>query len=154
KLTKVGQVIKDKDMGATVELLKIIETNETLDLDPIKLTLEDIKIINMSDIKKSEFKDYLSQFTDEEEFDYIQINYSMENTVDENIELYSPIEYIALDSGEQIDVMMEDVRLDHDNGGEFFGKVTKESGIFVIIESSRVEDINSIKLITGDVWEA
>ncbi len=154
KLTEVGQVINDKDMGATVELLKIIETDETLDLDPIKITLDDIKIIHMSDIKNSEFKRYLSQFTDKEEFDYIQMNYSMENTVDENVEMHSPIDYIVFDTGEQLDVTMNDVALDPDNGGQFFGKVTKESGVFVLIENSNVDDISEIKLITGDVWEA
>src|SRR5699024_10643433 len=117
--TEVGQVIKDKELKATVELMKIIETNDTIDLDPIKITLEDIKIINMSDIRNSEFKSYLSQFTDKEEFNYFQINYSMENTSDDDVELHSPIDYIVLDSGEQIDVMMEDVALDHDNGGQF-----------------------------------
>src|SRR5699024_36432 len=108
---------------STVELLAVKEVNETIDLDPLKLIIDDIKIIRVSDIKDNEFKSYISQFTDKEEFEYIQIMYSIENTEDENIELIFPIKYIVLDTGEQIEVMMNDIMLDPNNGGDFFGKV-------------------------------
>lgn len=153
ELTEIGQKIDDPNTGSTIELIAMKEINETIDLNPIKLTIDDIKIISMSDIKNNDFKSYISQFTDKEEFEYIQIKYSMENTVEENIELYTPIKYLVLNTGEQIDVMVKDIMLDPNNGGDFFGKVTKETGISAIIEDSDVNNIESIKLITGDVWE-
>src|SRR5699024_452091 len=56
KLTEVGQKIKDPQTRSTVELLAVKEVNETIDLDPLKLIIDDIKIIRVSDIKDNEFK--------------------------------------------------------------------------------------------------
>ncbi|MGM8213554.1 hypothetical protein ACLIBH_12325 [Virgibacillus sp. W0430] len=152
-LTQVGQKINDPQTGSTVELIAIKNVNETIDLSPIELTINDIKLIRMTDIKNNEFKSYMSQFTEKEEFNYIQVMYTLENTVDENVELVFPIEYLVLNTGEQIDVNMNDFLLDPNNGREFFGKVTKDTGISVIIENSNIDEVETIKFITGDVWQ-
>lgn len=149
-LTKVGQ--KSKANGMTAELISIKEVNETVDLDPIKLTVDDIKVIRISDIKDKDARNYLGFYTDKDEFDTIQIMYSIENTSDEKIEFYTPIEYLVLNTGEQLDVSFNDYIGDINNGGEFYGKVTKNTGISVIMHDSKAEDIESIKLIFGNVW--
>lgn len=149
-LTEVGQ--KSKANGMTAELISIKEVDETIDLDPIKLTIDDIKVLRISDIKDKDAKEYLEFYTDKDEFDTIQIMYSIENTADENIEFYNPIEYLALNTGEQLDVAFNDYMGDINNGGEFYGKVTKNTGISVIMHDSKAEDIESIKLIFGYVW--
>ena len=152
-LSNVGDVYKDKELGATVELVATKKVDETIDLDPIKLHIKDIKIINMSNIKSRDTKEVIKQFTDKEEFDYIQITYEMENTVDDNVYFDFPIEHVVLNTGEQIDVMMNDFIIDHNNGGDFYGKVTKNSLVSVIMNSTIPKDIESIKLITGEVWD-
>lgn len=152
-LLEVGQKTKDSQSGAIIELMKIKEINETIDLDPIELHIESIKVLKQTGTKDKSFKEYISQFTDKEDFEYIQIRYTVENTVEENIELSYPIRYIVLDTGEQIDVAELDFALDSDNGGEFFGKVIKDTGIATIIKDSESENINKIKLIFGTVYD-
>lgn len=149
-LTEIGQ--KNTSDGMTVELMEIKDVNETIDLDPIKLTIDDIKILRMSDIKDKGMKDYISQFTDSDTFDTIQIMYSIENTIDETVDFYWPIEYIVLDTGEQLDVNYNDLMIDNNNGGTLYGKVTQHTGISVLINNSKAEDIKSVKLIFGNVW--
>lgn len=148
-LTNVGDTINDN--GATLELLAIEEVNETIDLDPIKLTIDDIKIIRMSDFSGSDTEVYMEQFTEKETVDYIQVMYSMENTVDENVDFISPISHLVLDTGEQINVNHNDFMLHPDNLDTFYGTVTKEAGISAIIDNSSVDDINTVKIITGFV---
>lgn len=152
-LTEVGQKIEDDRIGATVELMAIKEVNETIDLNPIKLTIDDIKIIKMSNIKNSELKETIQDIVNKDEVNYIQIMYTLENTSEKNVELVFPIEYIVLNTGEQIDVVENDLMNDNNNGGDFYGQVTKQTGISAIIKKSNVEDIETIKLITGEVWE-
>lgn len=151
RLTEVGQKIKDPQTRSTVELLAIKEVNETIDLDPIKLTIDDIKIIRMSDIKNQDLLYSISEFTDKKEFDYIQIQYEIENTEDKNIRLNSPIVAVVLNTGEQIDSFEKDFSRDPNFAKTLYGKVKNESMVSLIIEETNPENIEEIKIVTGRV---
>lgn len=151
KLTKIGDKKHDSRLDATVELMEIAEVNDTIDLSPIKLTIQDIKIIRMSDIKSAQFLNELSYFTDKEIFDYVQIQYEIENTEDMNIRLNSPIEAIVFDTGEQIETFDNDLAYDENFARTLYGEVKNQSMVGIVIQDSDPQDINEIKIITGRI---
>lgn len=155
ELLEVGQVRYDSSVKASVELMAINEINETIDLDPMKLTIKSIKIVKYSEVEEelalNEVENILGERRDP--FYAIQMIYNMENTVENNVEFSMPIKYVVLNTGEQIEVMNNDLAWDKNNGGVFYGKVKKESFFIALIESSKVEDISSIKIVTGNLWD-
>lgn len=86
------------------------------------------------------------------DFNYMQINYSLENTSEDNLTINFPIYTLVLNTGEQIEVMNNDIILDQNNGGDFFGKVKKESVIGVIMESDPSE-VKTVKIITDSIFD-
>ncbi|WP_256859888.1 hypothetical protein [Bacillus cereus] len=86
-LSKVGQ--KAKSDGNEAELMKIKEVNQTVDIAPIKYTVKDMKIIKLNKVNKS-MTEFLLQYTGgnklPEDLNYIQIQYSVENTSDQNVD--------------------------------------------------------------------
>lgn len=151
KLENVGdKITNDPETGGTVELMAVKEINETIDLSAVKITINNIKIIRMSDIKNPDFLFLASQFTDETTFDYVQIMYEIENTEDTNVRLNSPIKAIVLNTGEQIESFESDMAYDDNFAKTLYGKVKNESFVSLVMESD-AEDINEIKIITGRI---
>jgi rare lipoprotein A (peptidoglycan hydrolase) len=153
-LTEVGQVYKADD-GHKVELLKIKDVNETVDIAPLKVTVQDIKVLKMSDLteaQKEEVSYYAPTGTDlSSGFSYIQVKYTTENTEDKNIEWYDLMNVVT-DKGEQIDGQMNDIIMtDSDSDSEFIGKVNKEFVDGFIVKDG---DINSVKLVFGNTMDA
>ena len=153
-LEEVGQVVEAD--GHKAELMKIREVNETVDIKPLKVTVQDIKVIKMSDISEESLVDF-SYMTGEEEaaikdgFSYIQVKYTAENTVDQNIEWYDLMN-IVTDKGQQIDAQMDDfIHADEDVSSEFIGKVKKEFTDGYMLKDA---DINKVKLIFGYTMNA
>lgn len=142
-----GQKVKED--GATAELLKIKKVNETVDISPLKVTIEDIKVIKLTDLDE-EFAEGLEWMADTkinpEETSYVQVNYTAENTSDSNIEWYD-IMNVVTDKGEQIDGQLKDfISGDGDSDSQFIGKVKKEYTDGFVLKN---EDINSVKLVFG-----
>ncbi|MGD6993951.1 hypothetical protein [Sutcliffiella horikoshii] len=150
-LETVGQVHEDET--GIVELLAIKDINETIDMKPMTMTIEDIKIFNFK-VEDEDMASYLSQWdgTSDGDFNYMQINYSLENTSEDNLTINFPIYTLVLNTGEQIEVMNNDIILDQNNGGDFFGKVKKESVIGVIMESDPSE-VKTVKIITDSIFD-
>ena len=152
-LTEVGQY-SETDVYK-IELKKIKKVNETVDIKPLKIIVQDIKIFEMTDIN-DEFAEALSYNTERtvEElkngFTYIQVNYQAENTVDQNIEWYDLMN-IVTDRGQQIDGQMEEFLMINDFESEFIGKVKKEYTDGFALKD---EDINKVKLIFGSTMDA
>lgn len=153
-LDTVGQVVKEPNF-ATVELMKIKDINETIDIEPIKLTIEDIKLLKLSDMSE-EAKLDLEIFTTEslpEEVNYIQIKYSSENTEEKNIDWYG-IDKVVLSNGQQLDAISNDFIVnDDDMDSIFYGKVKKE-GFVGLIYKGNPEEITSAKIILSDSVDA
>ncbi|WLR44442.1 hypothetical protein LC087_18845 (plasmid) [Bacillus carboniphilus] len=150
-LTEVGQVYEDKD--STTELMAIKDVDQTVDMGPLELTVDQIKIFKKYDMDERTI-DFFSNFTSgyREEFEYAQITYKVENTEDRNVSVGYPIDAIVLSTGEHIESATNDF-FAKNAGREFSGKSYKEGGISLIFESSTAEEIDSIKIITNDVFD-
>lgn len=136
-LTEIGQWAKESD-GTKVTLKKIATLEETLDLDPIKLTLHDVKL--------------LERVGGEDDGNVIQVRYTVENTSDKEI-MFDTIEIITTNTKKQIDVMLENMSGIAAGPGEYYGKVKEEGFIIVPYPGDSFDELTSIRLITGDVWD-
>lgn len=151
--TEVGQ--KSDIEGGTLELLKIKDINETVDIAPLKVTMKDIKLFKMTNLDE-EFKNDLSYESDAaqsigDEFTYVQIQYDVENTEEKNIEWYALTDLVT-DKGQQIDAISNDfIYTEADGDSVFLGKVKKE---FVDAFIVKDEDISKLKLIFGSSMDA
>lgn len=148
-LNEVGQTHESK--AGNAELMKYKEVNETVDIAPLKVTIQDIKVIKMTDVDE-EFATDLSYMADVPEgelkdgFSYIQVQFTAENTSEKNIEWYNLMNVVT-DKGEQIDGQMKDFLSDDaELDSQFIGKVTKEYKDGFVIKN---EDINKVKLVFG-----
>ncbi|WP_342543345.1 hypothetical protein MHH33_07120 [Paenisporosarcina sp. FSL H8-0542] len=153
-LTEVGQKVKEED-GTSVELLKIKEVNQSVDIAPVKVVVTNMKVIQLTDIHPDN-TDYLLQFMNAselpEELNYIQINYSAENTSDKNIG-WNGISTIVTNTGEQLDAMGNDF-IWEENGFDstFYGK-TKHEGTIGVFTTSNVDELKSLKFIISSSYD-
>lgn len=143
--TEAGQKAK-VDTG-TLELLKIKNINETIDIAPIKVTMKDIKIFKMTDMTE-DFKENLAYYNDNknigDELVYVQVAYDVENTEEKNVD-WLALTDVVTDKGQQIDAITNDfLYTDSDGDSEFFGKVKKEFADAYILKES---DVSKIKFI-------
>ncbi|WP_436374265.1 hypothetical protein [Cytobacillus sp. BC1816] len=153
-LDEVGQ--KAESEAGKAELMKIKKVNETVDVAPLKVTVQDIKVIKLSDVDPTFAEDLALQMDGEAEllkkgFSYVQVKYTAENTADQNVEWYDLMNVIT-DKGEQIDGQVKDFLIDDaDMDSEFIGKVKKEyTDAFVLKDG----DIGNVKLVFGYTMNA
>lgn len=153
-LTEVGQSTKDND-GTKAELMKIKTVNQTVDISPVKLTVKDMKVIQLSNIG-SDYNELLIQYTNgkklPKKLNYIQIQYTAENTEEKNIG-WNGIDKIVTNTGEQLDASNSDF-IWEENGfdGTFYGK-TKHEGIVGILTDSNPKDLQSLKFIISSSFD-
>lgn len=126
ELTTIGQIYKDDDY--TVELHKISEINEEINIAPLKIVVQDLKVIKMSNMTeeaKQSFSMYAGEAI-EDSFSYLQVKYTAENTEEKNIDWYSLLNVVT-DKGQQIDAQLNDIVINEaDMESAFLGKVKKE----------------------------
>jgi hypothetical protein len=147
----VGQ--KAKSDSATAELLKILTVNQTVNIAPLAVTVNDIKII-----KLTEMADDLKQGIElmdgnpvGDEITYVQLRYNVENTEEKNIDWYG-LTNLVTDKGQQIDAISKDFLIDDsDTDSKFLGKVKKEFTDGFVLKDG---DISKIKLIFGSSMDA
>ncbi|KKI91374.1 hypothetical protein WQ54_15230 [Bacillus sp. SA1-12] len=149
ELLEVGQ--KAESEAGTGELLKIKQVNETVDIAPLKVTIQDIKVIKMTDVDPV-FAEDLSYMADtdvaelKDGFSYVQVKFTAENTTDGNVEWYDLMNVVT-DKGEQIDGQLKDFFVDDsESDSVFIGKVKKEYQDGFVIKD---DQINSVKLVFG-----
>jgi len=153
-LTEMGQSTKDDD-GTKAELMKIKTVNQTVDISPVKLTVKDMKVIQLSNIG-SDYNELLTQYTNgkklPKKLNYIQIQYTAENTEEKNIG-WNGIDKIVTNTGEQLDAANSDF-IWEENGfdGTFYGK-TKHEGIVGILTDSNPKDLQSLKFIISSSFD-
>ncbi|MFO1442410.1 hypothetical protein KDN24_04055 [Bacillus sp. Bva_UNVM-123] len=82
-LTEAGQNVRQNDWG-TFTLLHLYKINQTFDILPMKLTIHEIKVINLSKMTE-QTKEYLQSFTGLDQTEIFQL-YSDENLSYEEIE--------------------------------------------------------------------
>ncbi|MBH0161800.1 hypothetical protein [Fictibacillus sp. 26RED30] len=153
-LDTVGQKVETS--GATAELLKIKEINETIEIAPIKVTINDVKVIKVTEVSNEFAVDVsLGSMVDsdvlEKGFSYVQVSFTAENTEEKNVEWYELMKVVT-DKGEQVDAQMVDFLVDDsETDSVFYGKVKKEYKDGFIIKN---DDINKVKFIFSSSMDA
>lgn len=146
-LTEVGQVTTD-ELG-TFELVKIINPEKEIDLSPVKLTIHNIKLIKGTKLSDDFIRHVkTSRIEPKEPLALIQIEYTAENTTDDNIH-FTAISNLVTSSKEQLDDS-QDLIMEQEI--EFLGKVKSETHVLFPLKSS-VDEIDSLKVITDDVTD-
>ena len=150
--TEAGQ--KGKVEGGTLELLKIKNVNEVVDIAPLKVTVTDLKLFKMTEMD-ADFKTTMESYNDDtplgDELVYIQIQYTVENTEEKNID-WNGLTNIVTDKGQQVDAILNDFLItDADTDSKFLGKVKKDFADGYVIKDS---DISKLKLIWGSSMDA
>ncbi|MED4399754.1 hypothetical protein [Metabacillus fastidiosus] len=149
--TEAGQ--KGNVDGETLELLKIKTINETIDIAPLKITVQDIKLFkstNISEATKQSYVPYNDNKQISDELIYVQIQYTVENLEEKNIG-WNGLSTAVTDKGQQIDVTTKDfVYTDADSDPMFLGKVKKEFADGFIVNNA---DISKIKFIWSHTYD-
>ncbi|MEM5604694.1 hypothetical protein AAHB51_09770 [Bacillus cereus] len=105
-LTKVGEKQKYNAQGGVIELMKIKEINQTIDVAPMKMTVQNIKLFELSDLPEQMLtaakEVYQATPTNDGKLNYIQVIYTVENTSDENINFLN-FDKVVLNNGEQLE---------------------------------------------------
>ena len=131
----VGDVVTNEAGEST--LVSRSDDVGTFESGPIKMTIEKANGVSMK-----VNPDYVDVFGGEE-LEYIQVDMTVENTSEEHITFYASQATLTTSTGEQLepDMLMSD-HID----GEYLGAVTKSGTSFYILENSKAEDVESIKL--------
>lgn len=152
-LTSVGETHHDSQRNLDVKLLGIKKVNQSIKLNSVKFTIQDIKILQFSNIHNQEI---LSQMQKDAKkpngktFNEIQIGFIEENTSENNVRINEPIKALVLNTGEQIDVGNVDMGAQNLYGETLYGKVEKTSFIVVPVATDPSK-IKSIKIVTGRI---
>ena len=148
--TKVGQ--KGKTEVGTLELVKIKDVNQTVNVAPLTVTVDQIKVFKVTN-PSSDFVDTIDMQADEkvgDEFYYMQLTYNAENPEERNIQWYS-INKLVLSNGQQIDGISKDIIYDEaDEDDVFYGKVKKEYVDAFVVKDG---DIDNVKLIFAETLD-
>ncbi|MCK1982254.1 MULTISPECIES: hypothetical protein [Peribacillus] len=143
---------------STDKVISETPINKTVEIKPFKVNIESISLKNRSNLTEDEILD-ISTTTGEDlsntdNFNYMDIKYKVENTVDETY-IFTGIQEVAwvIDGKqEQIDIFNDekDFILDDEenDGGEYLGKVNKKGEVGVIIKSDPTK-IKKIRMIIG-----
>lgn len=146
EVTQVGETITN-EVG---EITVVSRTDDVgiFESGPIKLTIE--KANGNSMIVNSNYVDMLGG----EELEYIQVDMTVENTSEDHITFFASQATMTTSTGEQIE---PDMFLSDHIDAEFLGAITKSGTSFYILENSKAEDVESIKLFYDEAidenWE-
>jgi len=135
-LTVPGEKFKE-DNGEIIELVKISQLNQTLDLGSIQLKIHDIKLFKRSNTPPADLE-YMQIFVENvmnDPFYYAQIGYTAKNTVTDEVN-WLGISHIVLDSGEQVRAETNDFMQSKDYESSFYGEVIKDEFIGVVFNTA------------------
>ncbi|WMW46651.1 hypothetical protein RFN66_18805 [Bacillus paralicheniformis] len=150
-LKKVGQWKTEKN-GTKVTLKKIAKVNKTFNLDPITMNLDEIKIIERSNLQASDKELLKEKGIKSNKFLTIQFTYNIENKSDQEI-LFQGIKIITTNTKKQIDASRDDMIQSREETGTgiFHGQVRKEGYIVVPCLNTNPDDLNYINIKIGNV---
>lgn len=151
-MTQVGQKVQDPD-GSVVELMKIKNINEKINIKPIEVTIKDIKIFkwsNLPELDKKQIASLSNQPSLPEPFYYLQIVFNAENKSNQNV-MFTGLRTIVLSDGSQIDADSQDFIVGNDDTDlNYYGKVKKECVVGVVIKNPNINKVKLIFTATSD----
>lgn len=132
----VGDVVSNE--GGDMTLVSRTDDVGTFETGPIKLTIHKANGVS------GKLKGDMASMMETEELEYIQVDMDVENTSDETIEFYASQAVMTTNTGEQLE---PDMLLSEHIDGEYIGAVKKSGTSFYVLENSKAEDVESIRLI-------
>ncbi|MGW5983397.1 hypothetical protein ACWFOP_23845 [Bacillus mycoides] len=152
-LTKVGEKQKYTPQGGIIELMKIKEINQTIDIAPMKMTVQNIKLFELSDLPEQMLnmakEGYHAIPTSDGKLNYVQVMYTVENTSDENIG-FPNFDKVVLSNGEQLEANRNFIQ-EQNTSFDYFGKV-KQERVLGLFFNGNPKDITNVKFITGSTY--
>ncbi|MEK4404385.1 hypothetical protein MKZ26_08030 [Sporosarcina sp. FSL K6-6792] len=147
-LTEIGQMAIEED-GTKAELMNIINVNEKVDMAPIEVAIQSIKLLQKTDVGEEQLEriQLFSEKLISDPVNYVQIIYSAENTIAEDAN-WTGITHLILSNGEQINVVSNNFLGGMDFDSTFYGEVKKD-GLLGIPYQGNPEDIKSVKIVFG-----
>ncbi|KMK77026.1 hypothetical protein [Alkalihalobacillus pseudalcaliphilus] len=134
--TKVGETVENE--GGTFTLIARQDEVETIETGPMVLTIPQVNA------SSAELKGDLKAFLEADSIEYIQIDMEVENTSGDTISFYPAQATITTNTGEQLE---SDLWLSDHIDGDFIGQVSKEGSQFFILEKSKAEEIEWVRIL-------
>ncbi len=110
----------------------------TFESGPINLTIEKVNGVSAN------LKGDLAEIMETDQLEYIQVDMNVENTSEETVSFYASQATMTTNTGEQLE---PDMLMSEHIDGEFIGQVNKSGTSFYILENSKAENVESIRLI-------
>lgn len=144
-MTQEENEVTDAQVGDTVtseagDVTLVSRTDDvgTFESGPINLTIE--KVNGASADLTGEIADMMET----EELEYIQVDMNVENTSEDTISFYASQATLTTNTGDQLE---PDMLMSDHIAGEFIGEVNKSGTSFYMLENSKAEDVESVRLI-------
>ncbi|GAE31893.1 hypothetical protein [Halalkalibacter hemicellulosilyticus] len=133
---QVGDVIEND--GGSFTLVSRQDEIDTQETGPIVLNVAQVNATS------AQIEGDLANFMETDEIEYIQIDFEVENTSEETITFFAGQATITTNTGEQLE---SDMWLSDHIDGEYIGAVRKSGSQFFILENSKAEDIEWVRIL-------
>jgi len=149
KLYDIGDVVEEKNYKVTLQRYQTL--NKIVKAGPLNINLKEVKFIAMFDTAgdlKSELEN--AGFDTKEPINYLQILIDVENTSDDVVSMNRVIDKIILNTGEQIELIENDMSQTQ-YIGDIYGGVKKEIILTPFYEGTP-EEIKTMKFVVDEVY--
>jgi uncharacterized lipoprotein len=133
---EVGETREDSNGSFT--LVARNGNESTFETGPMILTISQVNAIS------AQVKGDLADFMETDALEYIQIDMQVENTSEDTITFYASQATITTNTGEQLE---SDMWLSDHIDGDFIGAVKKNGSQFFVLQNSKAEDIEWVRVI-------
>ena len=153
------EVTEEPQIEQTSKVISVIAKDQIYDVNPINVNVAEISFKKASNVSEEE-QDRMTSYVEEgvgEEFNYFYIKYNAENTSDKDFTFSGINEVVLFANGKQEKIDLrggwEDF-IDYDEGedGDYYGKVSKEGEIGVVINTDPSE-VDKVRLVIGHSME-
>ncbi|MDE5414214.1 hypothetical protein [Alkalihalobacterium chitinilyticum] len=134
--TQVGETVENE--GGAFTLIARNDQVETQETGPMILNIPQVNAAS------AKLKGDVAEFLETEDIEYIQIDMEVENTSEDTITFYPAQATITTNTGEQLE---SDIWLSDHIDGDFFGQVKQEGSQYFILEKSKAEEIEWVRIL-------
>lgn len=144
-LQRAGQSVTD--VKGELTLKAINQVNKKYKIGEIEYTIKEVKLLHYR--PDYSLIDYFHPLTENEEFDFVKVSVDIKNNTKDKLN-FAPIALFETSSGEKTD-WKQDMYLE-DLNGEIEGNSIKRGSLGFIVDGSKSNEIEWIKLLTSDVF--
>lgn len=144
-LQKAGQSVTD--VKGELTLKAINQVNKRYKIGDIEYLVKEVKLLHYR--PDYSLIDYFHPLTEDEEFDFVKISVDIKNHAKDKLN-FAPIALFETNNGEKKD-WEQDMYLE-DLNGEIEGNSIKRGSLGFIVDGSKSNEIEWVKLLTSDVF--